>query len=42
MKNLLNSFEDYLLNNLPLSNTFHPNFQNALGDMLKAGGKRFR
>ncbi|CAM3418758.1 polyprenyl synthetase family protein [Arcobacter aquimarinus] len=42
MKNLLNSFEDYLLSNLPLSNTFHPNFQNALGDMLKAGGKRFR
>lgn len=31
-----------MLNNLPLSNTFHPNFQNALGDMLKAGGKRFR
>lgn len=42
MKNLLNEFEDYLLSNLPTSNTFHPYFENALGDMLKAGGKRFR
>lgn len=42
MKKLLNSFEDYLLNNLPLSKSFHPTFENALSDMLKAGGKRFR
>ena len=42
MKNLLTSFEDYLLNNLPKSNTFHPHFEDALSDMLKAGGKRFR
>jgi farnesyl diphosphate synthase len=42
MKNLLNEFEDYLLNNLPSSKTFHPYFEDALGDMLKAGGKRFR
>ena len=42
MKNLLNEFEDYLLNNLPSSKTFHPFFEDALGDMLKAGGKRFR
>lgn len=42
MKELLNEFEDYLLNNLPSSNTFHPYFQSALGDMLQAGGKRFR
>ncbi len=42
MKNLLNEFEDYLLNNLPVSKTFHPYFEDALGDMLKAGGKRFR
>jgi len=42
MKELLTQFEDYLLSNLPASNTFHPHFENALGDMLKAGGKRFR
>ncbi|MBU3015423.1 polyprenyl synthetase family protein [Poseidonibacter lekithochrous] len=42
MKNLLNEFEDYLLNNLPSSKTFHPYFEDALADMLKAGGKRFR
>lgn len=42
MKDLLNSFENYLLKNLPVSKTFHPHFEEALGDMLKAGGKRFR
>lgn len=42
MKNLLNEFESYLLNNLPSSKTFHPYFEDALGDMLNAGGKRFR
>ncbi len=39
---LLSVFEKYLLNNLPLSKTFHPIFEVALQDMLKAGGKRFR
>ena len=39
---LLIDFEDYLTNNLPTSDTFHPIFENALQDMLKAGGKRFR
>jgi len=39
---LLSVFEEYLLNNLPLSKTFHPIFEVALQDMLKAGGKRFR
>ena len=42
MKNLLSLFEDYLLANLPQSKTFHPYFEDALADMLKAGGKRFR
>ena len=42
MQELLLSFENYLLNNLPQSKTFHPYFEDALGDMLKAGGKRFR
>ncbi len=40
--NLLELFEDYLNNNLPTSKTFHPIFEIALQDMLKAGGKRFR
>ena len=41
-KALLEAFENYLLDNLPTSNTFHPTFEDALADMLKAGGKRFR
>jgi len=41
-KILLEQFESYLLTNLPQSNSFHPIFQDALQDMLKAGGKRFR
>lgn len=40
--NLLEEFEDYLKNNLPKSKTFHPFFEKALGQMLDAGGKRFR
>lgn len=39
---LLEEFEQYLLNNLPSSKTFHPTFEKALGEMLQAGGKRFR
>ncbi len=42
MKKLLEEFENYLLNNLPKSKSFHPYFEEALGEMLKAGGKRFR
>lgn len=42
MKEILNQFEDYLLSNLPKSKSIHPYFEDALGDMLKAGGKRFR
>ncbi|MCT7510181.1 polyprenyl synthetase family protein [Aliarcobacter cryaerophilus] len=42
MKELLEKFEDYLLDNLPKIDTFHPHFENAMQDMLKAGGKRFR
>jgi len=41
-KNLLNLFEIHLNNNLPKSNSFHPIFEQALQDMLNAGGKRFR
>jgi len=39
---LLNQFEDYLKSNLPKSESFHPIFEKALGQMLNAGGKRFR
>ena len=39
---LLENFENYLNTNLPISDTFHPIFQDALKDMLHAGGKRFR
>lgn len=42
MKDLLNKFEDYLLSNLPTIKSFHPHFEEAMGEMLKAGGKRFR
>lgn len=41
-KELLELFEEYLLSNLPSSHSFHPIFEVALHDMLKAGGKRFR
>jgi geranylgeranyl diphosphate synthase, type II len=35
-------FEDYLNNHLPQSQSFHPIFEQALQEMLRAGGKRFR
>lgn len=42
MQEIQKNFENYLLENLPQSKTFHPYFEEALHDMLKAGGKRFR
>ena len=39
---LLEEFENYLNTNLPVSETFHPIFEDALKEMLNAGGKRFR
>jgi len=39
---LLKEFETYLNNNLPVCNSFHPIFEDALSNMLNAGGKRFR
>lgn len=42
MKKLLETFENHLLENLPKSKTFHPHFEEALANMLQAGGKRFR
>ncbi len=39
---MLRNFELYLEENLPVVDGFHPHFQKALGEILKAGGKRFR
>jgi geranylgeranyl pyrophosphate synthase len=35
-------FETYLANHLPTAPSFHPYYEEALGAMLLAGGKRFR
>ncbi|HIO95740.1 MAG TPA: polyprenyl synthetase family protein [Campylobacterales bacterium] len=35
-------FEAYLKANLPVVESFHPHYNNALSEMLLAGGKRFR
>lgn len=35
-------FETYLSQNLPQASSFHPVYEDALGVMLMAGGKRFR
>ena len=41
-KKLLDSFEVFLQNHLPEIESFHPYYQQALVDMFRAGGKRFR
>ena len=38
----MNRFELYLKENLPKVPSFHPVYEDALGAMLEAGGKRFR
>jgi farnesyl diphosphate synthase len=35
-------FENFLLENLPISKSIHPTYEKALHEMLIAGGKRFR
>ncbi|MDR2151395.1 MAG: polyprenyl synthetase family protein [Helicobacteraceae bacterium] len=42
MSELLKAFETYLKANLPKAPSFHPHYEKALGEMLLAGGKRFR
>lgn len=42
LKNLTVFFEQFLEQNLPKTQSFHPHFNDALALMLKAGGKRFR
>lgn len=39
---LLDLFERFLQTHLPTIKSFHPHFEKALGEMLDAGGKRFR
>ena len=41
-RDLLKRFDSYLVENTPKIEGFHPYFQKALDEILKAGGKRFR
>lgn len=38
----MQKFEEFLLENLPVSKSIHPTYEKALQEMLIAGGKRFR
>jgi len=38
----LQKFESYLSSNLPKAESFHPFYEEAIAEMLLAGGKRFR
>ena len=38
----MQEFENFLRNNLPKVDTFHPTYNTAMASMLLAGGKRFR
>jgi len=38
----MKNFEQFLLDNLPTSQSIHPTYEKALQNMLQAGGKRFR
>lgn len=38
----MQNFENFLLDNLPQSKSIHPTYEDALHNMLVAGGKRFR
>lgn len=38
----MQNFENFLLENLPVSKSIHPTYEDALQNMLIAGGKRFR
>jgi len=38
----MQKFENFLIENLPVSKSIHPTYEKALHSMLEAGGKRFR
>ncbi len=42
MQELLKDFENFLQENIPTKNSFHPHFKDAMIKMFSAGGKRFR
>jgi len=42
MQKLLEDFEEFLQQNIPYKDSFHPHFSKAMTKMFKAGGKRFR
>ena len=42
MQELLKDFEEFLQENIPTKNSFHPHFKDAVLKMFSAGGKRFR
>lgn len=39
---IVQQFEEFLQNNLPKTDSFHPHYDEALKHVFKAGGKRFR
>lgn len=41
-KETMNGFEAYLSSHLPQASSFHPHYEEAVAEMLLAGGKRFR
>ena len=41
-KETMNGFEAYLSSHLPKAPSFHPHYEDAIAEMLLAGGKRFR
>jgi len=41
-KEIIDDFEAYLESHLPTAPSFHPHYEEAIGEMLLAGGKRFR
>jgi len=38
----MQKFENFLLEHLPKVSSIHPHYEDAINDMLRAGGKRFR
>jgi len=42
MQDLLKEFEEFLQQNIPTKDSFHPHFSDAMTKMFSAGGKRFR
>ena len=39
---ILNDFESFLISQAPQIPSFHPHYEQAVWEMMKNGGKRFR